>query len=246
MSATIGGIANYGTLGRLIDDSASTRAKLNTLTQQEATGRIGDSYAALGQGARVSLDLRPAMAHATTLQDNIDAATGRMQVTQTAMTQIQSIASTLFAQLNTLNSLSAEGVDTTAAAARQALQDVAGILNSRNGDVYVFAGQDTTNPPVPDPDQILASGFYTQINAAVAGLGASAGAVTSATLGCRRLERRRHLAVLRQPVAARRRDPDRDGGGRPGPASTGRVAGERQHAGRPRAAARPPARTCAT
>jgi len=34
----------------------------------------------------------------------------------------------------------------------------------------VFAGQDTSNPPVPDPDNVLTSGFYTQINTAVGSL----------------------------------------------------------------------------
>lgn len=39
-----------------------------------------------------------------------------------------------------------------AASARLALQQVAQLLNTKVGDVYVFAGQDTGNPPVPDTD----------------------------------------------------------------------------------------------
>ena len=34
-------------------------------------------------------------------------------------------------------------------------RQVAGLLDTKDGGVYVFAGQDTANPPVPDPDAIL-------------------------------------------------------------------------------------------
>ena len=47
----------------------------------------------------------------------------------------------------------------------------------------MFGGQDSANPPVPSPDSILTSGFYTQINAAVAGLSTNgASATVAATL----------------------------------------------------------------
>ena len=179
----IGAGSSYGALSQLVGDSASIRQTLETLNQQAATGRIADSYAGLGAGARTSLDLRPLIAHQQTWQTGIDAATGRMQVAQTAMTQIQQVASSLYAQLNSLNGLNPQSIDTIAASARQSLQQVAGLLDSKDGDTYVFAGQDGGNPPVPNPDQITSSGFFTQISAAVAGLGANAATVAAATLG---------------------------------------------------------------
>jgi flagellar hook-associated protein 3 FlgL len=103
-----------------------------------------------------------------------------MQVAQTAMTQIQQIASSVYAQLPNLNGLNPSEVDSIATQARDALQQVAGLLNAQDGGVYVFSGQDTANPPVPDPSGILSSGFMTQIGAAVANLG-SAGAAATAT-----------------------------------------------------------------
>lgn len=183
MSYALSGPSDYGGLTRLIGDSAGVRQQLDTLTQQAATGRIAESYAGLGSsGAAASLDLRPLIAHQTTWQGNIDAATGRMTVAQTALAQIQQVASNLFAQLNNLNGLSADAVNSVAGSARDALRQVAGLLNTKDGSVYVFAGQDTANPPVPNSDQILASGFCTQISTAVSGLGASAGPVVAATL----------------------------------------------------------------
>ena len=102
-----------------------------------------------------------------------------MAVTQTALTSMQSIAATFYAQLNTVDGINAGAVDSIAASARDALGQMASQLNTQIGGVYVFAGQDTANPPVPDPANILTSGFYTQIKTAVAGLAANGAAATA-------------------------------------------------------------------
>ncbi len=174
------GAANYGVLGRLIADAATVHDKLDRLTDQASTGLIGDSFAGLGAGAPVSLNLRPEIGNLQAWQNNIDAATGRMGVTQTAMTQIQSIAADFYAQLNNLNGINAGEVDSVAAAARDALGQVASLLDTQQGGVYVFAGQDNANPPVPDPDAILSSGFFTQIRSEVGNLAANGAAATAA------------------------------------------------------------------
>jgi flagellar hook-associated protein 3 FlgL len=175
------GPADYGVLGGLIANATSVKQKLDTLTNQASTGLIGTTYAGLGTGASVALDLRPQMNSLQTWQNNVDASTGRMSVTQTAMTDIQSIAANFYAQLNAVQGVNAGSVDTIAASARDALSQVASQLDAQYGGVYVFAGQDTANPPVPDPDAITTSGFYTQINAAVAGLAANGAAATATT-----------------------------------------------------------------
>ncbi len=182
MSGTIGATAyaGYGTMTSLIADAQTVRQKLDQLTTQASTGLIGQTYAALGAGAPISLDLRPQLAAMQTWQANIAAATGTMGMTQTALTQLQSIASSFNAQLNALNGLNPSEVDTIAASARQALGQVAGLLDTTDGTTYVFGGADSTNPPVPNPGGILSSGFYTQINAAVGGLGGAGAAATAA------------------------------------------------------------------
>jgi flagellar hook-associated protein 3 FlgL len=170
----------YGFLNSLVAHAASLHQQLNTMTAQASTGLVAETYAGLGADAGISLKLNPQLAALQTYQDNIDQATGQMQVTQTAMTQLQSIGATFVAAMPKLNSLTPENVDSYAAQARDALVQVAGLLNTKNGDVYVFAGQDTANPPVPSPDSILASGFYTQINAEVSALSVNGAATTIA------------------------------------------------------------------
>ncbi len=172
-----------GVVGALLNDSASIRQHLDTLVQQAGSGLLAGSYAGLGNGASLSLSLAPQIAEQTAWSKGIDAASGQMQVAQTALAQISSIASTFYADAANLNGLDPSQVDSTALAARQALQQVAGLLDSTDGGRYVFAGQDSLNPPVPNPDAIVTSGFFTQIQAAVAGLaGSGAPAVIASTL----------------------------------------------------------------
>ena len=185
MSGAVSGTADAGWMSSLISDAATVRQKLETLSNQASTGLVGTTYAGLGAGASVSLDLNPEIANLQTWQANINQVTGSMAVTQTAMTQLQSIASSFELQLNTVDSsavgLDTANVDVLAASAQSALQEVAGLLDTTDGNTYVFGGADSTNPPVPDPSQILTSGLYTQINSAVGALATNGATATAAS-----------------------------------------------------------------
>ena len=178
MSTTIG--SGYGILPTLIANSTNVHQQLDTLTEQASTGLVSQTYAGLGGEASVSLDLNPQLTALQTYQTDIGQATGSMGVTQTAMTQIQQIAANFVADIPNLNGLDSSEVDSVAAQANAALQQVADLLDTKDGDNYVFGGQDSTNPPVPSPDSILSSGFYTQINAAVSSLSTNGATATAA------------------------------------------------------------------
>ncbi|MDQ2762934.1 MAG: hypothetical protein M3Y22_05440 [Pseudomonadota bacterium] len=184
MSGIVGtGRTDYGLLSSLMSDSTAVRQRLDTLSTQESTGLQATTYAGLGAGAAVSFHLNPEIANLQTWQSNISAATGQMQVTQVTMTQIQQIASGFSSQLNNLNGINTSEVDSVAASARDALKQVAGLLDATDGGNYVFGGADSGNPPVPSPDNILSSGFYTQIAGAVGALSTvGASGTASATL----------------------------------------------------------------
>ncbi len=152
MSGSIGSVSgtnvDAGLLGRLTQDSADISKQLDTAMQQQSTGKISDVYAGLGTGARTSLDLRPSVQHLQTWQSNIDSAQTRLDVTQSTLKQISSIASDFYAKTNNINGTGQSEVASIAASAKQALQQVAQLLNTKDGNVYVFAGQDTANAPV--------------------------------------------------------------------------------------------------
>ncbi len=181
------GVTGFAPFGQLVANTEATHRRLNDLANQASTGLIAGDYAGLGSGAVASLNLRPQLANLQAWQSNIDAATGRMSVAQSALTQIQSIASNFYTQLNNVQGIDASAVDTIAASARDALKEVAGLLDTQDGGVYVFAGQDTGNPPVPDPDNIVNStanpgGFFATIQTAVASLGMGIPPVTAADI----------------------------------------------------------------
>ena len=180
MSGAVSGVG-FSDLSQLTAGLGQIKRNFDTLTEQASSGLISNSYAGLGGTAPVALALGPQIADLQTAQTNIAAASGPAQITQTAMTQIQAIAANLLAEMPTLDGVSSDGIDTVAASARSDLATVAGLLDSQYNGAYVFAGQDTANPPVPDPDQITTSGFYTQINTAVSALTTNGAAATVAT-----------------------------------------------------------------
>lgn len=176
-------MSSYGLLGVVLADSEATKRQLDTLTQQAGSGLVSRTYGGLGPAASVSLSLAPGIAHDQALQNGINAATGQMQVAQTALSSISAIASTFYADTGELNGLDPTIVDSIAAQAQAALSQVAGLVDTSDGTTYVFAGQDSSNPPIPDPDTIWSSGFATQIQSAVAGLsGSGSAAVIAGTL----------------------------------------------------------------
>jgi flagellar hook-associated protein 3 FlgL len=182
MSTSIG--SGFGILSSLIANASSVHQQLDTLTEQVSTGLVSQTYAGLGSQAGVALNLNPQLTALQTYQTNIGQASGGMQLTQTTMTQIQQIASTFAAAIPNLNGINPSEVDSVAAQANAALKQLANLLNTQNGGSYVFAGQDTGNPPVPTGDNILSSGFYTQIKASVSALSTNGATATAqATLG---------------------------------------------------------------
>jgi len=183
---TISSIASmnfaFGGLTSTVSNATGIQQRLDTLTGQAGSGMVSTTFGGLGAtSASSALTLSPALSQVQAWQANVQAAGGRLQAAQSALSQISDIASNFFAQTNNLNGLSATAVDATAASARDALKQVAGLLDTRFGDTYVFAGTDTANPPVPDPENILNSGFTTGIATAVGGLAANGAAATVAT-----------------------------------------------------------------
>jgi len=175
MSGSISSASDGALLARLADNGAAIRRQLDTATTQSSTGRIAESYGGLGVGAKTSLDLRPQVAHAAAWQANIDGASGRLGVAQSALGSISAIAAEFFAKAGALNGLIASEADSIAATARVALQRVSQLLNSKVGDVYVFAGQDTGNPPVPDTSVGAVSAAVLASDTATAPFSASLG-----------------------------------------------------------------------
>lgn len=97
------GWTDPGTLQRLAVNGAVTKTQLDRVLQQQSTGKVADSFAGLGASLRSSLDLRPALQHTQTWQDNVDRATGRLDAAQAALTRIAAIAQDFYARTIDIN-----------------------------------------------------------------------------------------------------------------------------------------------
>jgi flagellar hook-associated protein 3 FlgL len=179
MSA-ISGATDVGTLAYVLSNMQQTQQSISNLTAETSSGYISSDYAGLGSGAATALDLTGQLAVNTTLQANAASAGNIQQVTQTALGQIQTLVANISSQLLSPSTSDSTGLSTLATTANGALQQIAGLLDTKVGDVYIFAGQDSANPPVPDPDNVTSSAFYTAIQNAVATLPTAGAAAVQA------------------------------------------------------------------
>lgn len=186
MSGSISGLGggSFGLMQQLIAGATATKARLDQLTMQSSTGYVASTYAGLDAAspgtATTALAVAPQIAGITNTIANLNAVTGRMGVQQTALSSISTIASSFMGQLLSVGGGTPQAMDTLAASARQALAQVAGLLDTQSGSVYVFGGQNSDTPPVPNPNDITSSGFFTNIQAAVASLATNGAAATEA------------------------------------------------------------------
>ena len=90
-----GSITGYGLLQALSADSATVRGQLSVATQQAATGKVAEAYAGLGVAAKVSLDLRPQVAHQQAWSADVDSATARLGVDSLPMNNEMPISPSL-------------------------------------------------------------------------------------------------------------------------------------------------------
>ncbi len=174
-------IGDNGPLGQAIYNSSVVQQQLDKLTQQVSSGYAASNYGGLGANASVAIDLQPQITSLTAQQSAINVATGQIGVAQTALAQINTIATNLNAEIPTLTNINPNQVTYVANAARSALQQVASLLDTTYGSNYVFAGTDSANPPIPNPSQITSAAFFTQIGTAVQNLGTSGSAATLAS-----------------------------------------------------------------
>lgn len=156
-------------LTRAVDQLSS---QTTALQSQVSSGVVSDSYADLGDGRYQALDLQPQITQIAGWQTNISSAQATLDVTQTAMSRIATIASNLQTSLTTLQGdTSATTVSNAALQARQSLTELASLLNTKNASSYVFGGTASDTPPVADPSAITQSSFFQSIGSSVSDLG---------------------------------------------------------------------------
>lgn len=174
--AGIAPATDVGTLSQIVSNAGLTKQTINILTEQTSTGLISTQFEGLGAGARIAIDLSVQLAQNTTLQANTDSAANIQQASQTALGRIQSIVASFTPQLLAAQTTGTSSLPALSVTARDSLNQVASLLDTKVGDIYIFAGQDSHTAPIPSPDSIGQSAFFAAIQSAVATLSTSGAA----------------------------------------------------------------------
>jgi flagellin-like hook-associated protein FlgL len=175
----IAGIAP-GALSRLVAESALLKSRLETLSTQATDGRRGALYGDIAPDARRAMDLRGEIGRRETHVATLDRALGRTDAAQNVLSRLSDIAEEFLSEATKVTRADSTRIDALASSARQALQEVAGLLNEKHAGEYLFGGADTGNPPVPDPAGLMGTGMATGIAAAIASLTTGNGAAVLA------------------------------------------------------------------
>jgi flagellar hook-associated protein 3 FlgL len=166
-----------GVLGTLVSNSNSIQTQLSHLTEQSSTGLVSQTFGGLGDGAAIALNLSPQLGEVSAYSQNITTANTNLNLTAQVLSQVETIASTFYSGTLGLSSNGSQAVDTLASQAKTALGQLQGLLNTQNGENYLFAGEDTANAPVPDASF---NAYIASIQTAASGLATNGAAATEA------------------------------------------------------------------
>lgn len=160
------------TLRRLDTDSAALRARMLSLARQQTTGLKAEAVGDLAPQLPRALDLRAEIGRRDTYGTLIGQALSRTTAAQQTLARLGEIASQFGNSVAIkLDPNDPEQLTFAATQARNALVEVGQLLNTKDGDEYLFGGSDLANPPIPDPNGLPTSGMAAQIATAIAGLG---------------------------------------------------------------------------
>ena len=150
----INGVSSLATsnaqIGRLKDLSAT----LADLERQVATSKKTDTLAGLGSDASTVQNLRINKNALDTYNANIDTATNRINLMSSTMTTISDQARQLISSIQSQVRGGNVDIATISQQAKEILSFVSDAANVQIDGRYVFAGSDTTSPPVSDQSSI--------------------------------------------------------------------------------------------
>ena len=148
-------------IGRIDVNASLLRERMTVLGEQISTGRKGNSYATVGTDGSIgkdtpkAIDLRAELGRREAYQTTIGQTLSKISVTQDVLTRIGAIAERFHANTAKLMGTSMpQEIQVQAAQAKSAMVEVASLLNEQFNGEYLFAGSDTSNPPIPNPGAI--------------------------------------------------------------------------------------------
>jgi flagellar hook-associated protein 3 FlgL len=139
-----------------IQQILNIRRQLDDLQRQLGTGQKADLYSGLGPQSGLSVGLNAQLSAISAFNDSIAYVNTRLGVAQTALSQIASTVATV--KGSTVQpgfSIDSTGQTTVQKNARDQLDQILALLNSKAGDRYLFSGTGVNQPATETTDHIL-------------------------------------------------------------------------------------------
>ena len=128
------------------------KSRLDTLTNQLSSGKVGTTYGSLGTGRTTSLSAHAALSALDGYDAVITNATTRVTLANASVTQINTLGDGMRRSLTASNSST---IANTPQVARNSLDAAVDALNVDLAGQYIFGGRATDSPPVASTDTIL-------------------------------------------------------------------------------------------
>lgn len=173
MSMTVGQYGLSGANNILNQAVSSMEAEQAKLAWQSSNGTISQDLSGIGSNLQSTLSLSPKVDEISGYQNNISSALSRLQLSSDSLTQMTTIAQNLSSQVLSMLSTTGSTKTQTLAASQSAQNGLASfgtILNTTDGNGYIFAGQDSNTPPVTSPSSIANGALATKIQSIVSNL----------------------------------------------------------------------------
>jgi flagellin-like hook-associated protein FlgL len=141
----------------LVQSLVDMRGKLDDLQTQLGTGQKSTTYAGLGFERGLTVSLRAQLSAMSSYADTMTNVGTRIDLAQSALTQIAGIGQSVKSSLNSTLSASFNGNGQTSAqsSASDQLDQLLGVLNTQAGDRYLFSGRAVDQPTTDTTDHIL-------------------------------------------------------------------------------------------
>lgn len=171
-----GSIGSYGASGASVILTSGIKSITDAQTAiawEVSEGTTSQTIAGLGDSAHEAVSLSPKIGQISAVQGNLSSAQGRLSSTSTALNQIVKIAQGLSTQaLSTEETQSGDSTSfsTLSDEAQSALTQLGTILNSTDGNGYIFSGSNSSDKTVPDPSGLSSGALAAKISFLVSGL----------------------------------------------------------------------------
>jgi flagellin-like hook-associated protein FlgL len=174
-------ISNGTQVNRIQSSINNLQLQLSKAEQQISTGKISSSFSGLkGENARLSIQFREAMESKQSYIDTIKTTQLRAGVTNTALIQIQDLASELRVQLiGQTQDLNVENLPIMNEYAKSQIDRLGNLLNAEVAGRFIFSGDKSGTAPIIDTNTMKAN-FSAAVNTTVNAGGNSATQIQAA------------------------------------------------------------------